>query len=136
MSSPLGSPTMNHFAIMVPDIDEGVRWYTDKFGFRLTDRWANEETDMEWAHLGLGDFCLELVKRPGLTAATPGQHGYHHAAFTVENCDETVAALRDRGVDIMMGPNDFDRHRIRWAFVRDYLGNVIEIISPLPATEG
>jgi glyoxylase I family protein len=132
MSSPLDNPTMNHFGLMVPDIAEGVRWYTDTLGFQLTDQWANEQIGMEWAHLGLGDFCLELVKRPGLSPATPGRQGYHHVAFTVDSCDETVEALRARGVEIMSEPQDFGRHAIRWAFVRDYLGNILEIISPLP----
>jgi catechol 2,3-dioxygenase-like lactoylglutathione lyase family enzyme len=137
MSAPLGTtPTMNHFAIMVPDMDEGVRWYTETLGFGLTDRWANDETAMEWAHLSLGDFCLELVKRPGLEPATAGRHGYHHVALTVDDCDAVVEALRGRGVEIMSPPQNFDRHEIRWAFVRDYLGNILEIISPLSGRRG
>jgi catechol 2,3-dioxygenase-like lactoylglutathione lyase family enzyme len=129
-TEPLGlSPRMNHVAIMAPDLDEGVRWYEEKFGFRLTDRWANEATGMEWAHLAQGDFVFELVKRPGLGEASPGNAGWHHIALTVEDVDGTVEALRSRDVEIFMEPQDFARHDMRWAFVKDYLGNVIELIQ-------
>ena len=129
-STPLGqSPRMNHVGIMVPDIDEGVRWYEEKLGFRLTDRWSNEATGMEWAHLAQGDFVFELVKRPGLGEPSAGNAGWHHVAVTVPSCDETVEALRACGVEIFMEPQDFDRHGIRWAFVKDYLGNVLEVIE-------
>jgi catechol 2,3-dioxygenase-like lactoylglutathione lyase family enzyme len=129
-TAPLGgSPRMNHVAIMVPDIDEGVRWYEERLGFRLIDRWANEASGMEWAHLAQGDFVFELVKRPGLGDPFAGRAGWHHVALTVASCDETVEEVRARGVEIFMEPQDFERHGIRWAFVKDYLGNVIELIE-------
>ena len=129
-TAPLGeNPRMNHVAIMVPDIDEGVRWYEDKLGFRLTDRWADDAAGMEWAHLAQGDFVFELVKRPGLGQPSPGNAGWHHVALTVGDCDDTVESLRSRDVEIVMEPQEFRRHGIRWAFVKDYLGNVIEIIE-------
>ncbi len=129
-ATPLGeNPRMNHLGIMVPDIDAGVGWYQDKLGFRLTDRWSNDATGMEWAHLAHGDLVVELVRRPGLGEPVPGNAGWHHIALTVQSCDETVESLRDRGVEIFMEPQDFERHGIRWAFVKDYLGNVLEIIE-------
>ena len=129
-ATPLGeNPRMNHMAVMVPDIDEALGWYQAKLGLRLTDRWANEATGMEWAHLAQGDFVFELVKRPGLGEPSSGNAGWHHVALTVESCDETVESLRARDVENFMEPQDFERHGIRWAFVKDYLGNVIEIIE-------
>ena len=132
-ATPLGeNPRMNHLGIMVPDIDTGVGWYQDKLGFRLTDRWSNDATGMEWAHLAHGDLVVELVRRPGLGKPVPGNAGWHHIALTVQSCDETIESLRDRGVEIFMEPQDFARHDMRWAFVKDYLGNVLEIIEERP----
>ena len=129
-ATPLGeNPRIDHVAIMVPDMDDGVGWYQDKFGFRLADRWADDTTGMEWAHLAQGDFVVELVKRPELGEPSPGNAGWHHVALVVQDCDETVESLRARDVEIFREPQDFERHGIRWAFVKDYLGNVIEIVE-------
>lgn len=125
----LAGARLDHVGIMVPELDEGVRWYTETLGFSVKDRWANEEAGMEWAHLALGDLVIELVKRPGLTDADGAAFGYHHLAITVDDCEATVAALAERGVTVMFAPSYFDRHDMTWAFVQDYLGNVIEILS-------
>jgi catechol 2,3-dioxygenase-like lactoylglutathione lyase family enzyme len=122
-------PRVDHVGMMVPDLDQGVEWYVGNLGFTLHDRWANPDAGMEWAHLGLGDFMLELVTRPGLDAPAKGTAGYHHLAITVEDCQETVTALEARGVTVMFPPSYFDRHHMDWSFIQDFLGNVIEIIS-------
>jgi methylmalonyl-CoA/ethylmalonyl-CoA epimerase len=123
------SARVDHVGVMVPDLDEGVNWYVANLGFLLHDRWSNPDAGMEWAHLKLGDFTLELVSRPGLEAHTPGAAGYHHLAITVSDCAATVAALEARGVTVMFQPAYFDRHDMDWSFVQDFLGNVIEIVS-------
>jgi catechol 2,3-dioxygenase-like lactoylglutathione lyase family enzyme len=120
---------LDHVGVMVPDMDEGIRWYTAFLGFELRDRWANDDIGMEWAHLGLGGSTLELVKRPGLETAPSGSAGYHHIALVVDDCGATVRDLESRGVGVMFPPSYFDRHDMDWAFVTDVFGNVIEILS-------
>jgi catechol 2,3-dioxygenase-like lactoylglutathione lyase family enzyme len=115
--------------MMVPNMDQGVDWYIDNLGFVLKDRWSNPDAGMEWAHLELGSFTLELVTRPGLDTPAPGTAGYHHLAITVSDCAVTVAALEERGVTVMFQPAYFDRLDMDWSFVQDFLGNVIEIVS-------
>ncbi|WP_442542661.1 VOC family protein [Arthrobacter sp. KN11-1C] len=128
--SPAGpSCRFDHVGMMVPDIDKGVDWYVDHLGFTIQDRWSNPDVQMEWAHLKLGDFTLELVTRPGLDVPDQGRSGYHHLAITVSDCATTVAALVARGVTVMTQPSYFDRHDMDWSFIQDFLGNVIEIIS-------
>ena len=141
MSQTLGSsattiPSMSldHVAIMVPNMEEGVNWYVAKFGAQIVDRWDNPEAGMEWTHLEIGSFKLELVKRVGLDERVPNAWGYHHVAFQVADCDATVAALESAGVTVVMPPSNFERHEIRWAFVADYLGNIFEIISSAKST--
>jgi catechol 2,3-dioxygenase-like lactoylglutathione lyase family enzyme len=122
-------PCVDHVGMMVPDLDQGVDWYVEHLGFTLHDRWANPGAGMEWAHLRLGDFRLELVARPGLVAPATGSAGYHHLAITVDNCTATVTALEARGVAVVFQPSYFDRHHMDWSFIQDLFGNVIEIIS-------
>jgi catechol 2,3-dioxygenase-like lactoylglutathione lyase family enzyme len=129
------APALDHIAIMVPDLQEGIDWYTAKFGAQVLDRWDNPDAGMEWAHLAIGNFTLELVKRNELAEKAQGTWGYHHVALTVDDCDEAVRSLQESGVTVVMPPSDFERHKIRWSFVSDYLGNIYEIISPMPNPE-
>ena len=121
--------TFDHVSLAVTDLDPGIAWYGEKLGARLVDRWANPEAGMEWAHLAIGDFMLELVRMPELPVSTERRAGYHHFAITVPDCDALVARLQAQGVTVMRPPSDFDRHSTRWSFVRDGYGNIIEIIS-------
>lgn len=129
VSAPATVISLDHVGVMVPDMDEGIRWYETFLGFELRDRWANEQLGMEWAHLVLAGSTLELVKRPGLEQAAPGAAGYHHIALVVEDCEATVRDLESRGVSVMFPPSYFDRHDMDWAFITDAFGNVLEILS-------
>jgi len=124
-----GRANLDHVGIMVPDMDVAVDWYTSKLGFAVRDRWANDSIGMEWAHLEVGNFVVELVKRDGLSAPAEGGFGLHHIAVEVDNCAATVATLEAAGVAVMFAPSYFDRHDMDWAFVTDHLGNVFEIVS-------
>ena len=121
----------NHVGVMVPDMDAAVAWYAQMFGSRVIDRWSNDENGMEWAHVSLGDLVVEFVRIPDLAGQTVPTYALHHIALTVPDCDAFVAELAARGADVMRPPADFERHAIRWAFLKDLLGNVIEIISPI-----
>jgi catechol 2,3-dioxygenase-like lactoylglutathione lyase family enzyme len=123
--------SLNHIAIMVPAIEEGVTWYRDKFGATVVDRWDNPDNGMEWAHMQIGDFVLELVQMPNFGKSPGRLYGMHHIGINVPDCDAAVAQLAANGVEVFREPSDFERHSIRWSFVRDYLGNTLEIISPL-----
>ena len=130
---PTSGLRLDHVAMMVPELESGLAWYEDKFGATLLDRWLNAENGMEWAHLKVGDFTLELVRFPELETVAGRRTGYHHLGVTVADCDAEVARLQAKGVEVLVPPADFDRHGIRWSFVRDSYGNVIEIISKNPA---
>lgn len=123
----------NHVGMMVPDMDAGISWYAEMLGASVLDRWSNPEADMEWAHLKLGNLVIELVRMPNLATPAGRTYALHHFAITVPDCDAAVAELAAKGVDVMRAPSDFERHAIRWAFIKDHVGNVIEIMSPLPA---
>jgi len=123
----------NHVGVMVPDMDAAIAWYARMFGTSVLDRWDNPEVGMEWAHVSLGDMVIEFVRMPDLAPQSARTYALHHFALTVPDCDTLVLELQAMGVEVTRPPSDFDRHAIRWAFVKDLLGNVIEIMSPLPA---
>lgn len=127
---------VDHVSLAVPDMQPIVSWYQDMFGAEVIDNWDNPETGMEWTHLAVGDSMVEFVKIPELANAEGRIYGYHHVAFKVEDCDVLTQSMADKGATVMVPPNDFARHGIRWSFVRDCLGNVIELISPSPDASG
>jgi catechol 2,3-dioxygenase-like lactoylglutathione lyase family enzyme len=124
--------SLDHVSIMVPVLDDSLDWYQEKLGARLLDRWDDPEKGMEWAKLAVGDFVLELVKMPGFDARPPRTYGHHHFSITVDDCSAFTQRLADLGAEIFREPTDFERHQFRWSFVKDNLGNVIEVISPFP----
>lgn len=127
-----GDIRFSHVGMMVPDMGAAIAWYGKMFSTHVLDRWSNAEADMEWAHLAIGDMVIELVRMPGLALPTTRTYALHHFALTVPDCDTFVTELQAKGVEVTRPPSDFDRHAIRWAFVKDLLGNVIEIMSPIP----
>src|SRR6185436_2430217 len=114
-ADPVNQVTFDHVSLAVPDLDPGIAWYGEKFGARLVDRWADAEKGMEWAHLDLGSFMIELVRMPNLPAQSiERRFGYHHLAITVPDCDALVAKLQAQGVTVMFPPSDFASHQTRW----------------------
>ena len=64
-----------------------------------------------------GNVLMDVpVKRPGFT----------HAAFVVDDLDELVGWLNDRGITITEGPSVFGHGRRKVCFIRDPDRNVLE----------
>lgn len=129
MSLPISVARMDHFGLMVTDIDAAVAWYVNTFGFEVADQWANEEAAMSWAHLELDGIRLELVQRAALAPQDPGAAGYHHIALVVADCTDAVNALVAAGATVVFAPSYFDRHDMDWSFVQDPFGNILELVS-------
>jgi catechol 2,3-dioxygenase-like lactoylglutathione lyase family enzyme len=121
----------DHVSVFVPELDPAIDWYRTHLGLALVDRWADDDSGMEWAHMSSGDVRVELIVRPGAAAVTTEGPplGYHHLAVVVDDCTDAVRRLDEAGVRVVMGPTHFARHDTDWAFVTDHAGNVIELIS-------
>jgi predicted enzyme related to lactoylglutathione lyase len=72
----------------VSDIDRAVGFYRDSLGLEVA------EHDGEWAEVTAGDQKIGLNARE-----TPAGEGGAVIAFSVDNLDDTVAQLRDKGVE-------------------------------------
>ena len=60
--------------------------------------------------------------------------GYTHAAFIVDDIDQLVSWLTNRGIEITEGPSIFGHGRRKVCFIRDPDGNVIEFDEILNGT--
>lgn len=78
---------------------------------------------------------IRILAGPGASAqpvypdvdASLVANGFNHVCLSVENVDATLAALRERGVDIVNPPFEIDDISARLAFFRDTWGNMFEL---------
>jgi catechol 2,3-dioxygenase-like lactoylglutathione lyase family enzyme len=134
MSAPGARPGST--AIRTPDLDESVRWYQEKLGFRLlaTRNFVQERT----ATLERSGFLLEIHEvdhpmppgassDPQTTAATRAPLVY----LLVPDVDSEVRRLRQEGVEILEEPGDDLEGEYRTAQIRDNGRHRIELREPL-----
>jgi len=97
---------INHIAIIVSDLDGSLAFWRDTLGLSLTHVEEVESQEAIVAFLPTGDSEVELVKP---TTETSGAAkflarrgpGLHHIALEVDDLDEMLARLKDRGVRLI-----------------------------------
>lgn len=95
---------VDHIAVAVEDLDEAVRWYREKLGFRLLERRVTrgECTSMVSAVLSAGRAIVVLVQ--GTSRASQVSRfieefgpGVQHMALAVTDLDEALRRLSSSG---------------------------------------
>lgn len=95
---------LDHIAIAVPDTEEALKTWRDKFGFAvLFSEKVNSETTL-LTHLDLGNTHLQLVQP--LTPDSPlhawleknGGPGLHHFCLLVDDVDEAFDGVKEMGI--------------------------------------
>lgn len=95
---------MEHVAIVVEDMNSGMRMLEDVLGLKLD--YAEETPTAKLALYPVGDSNLELVEaksgstRSGAWLAKNGQSLYH-LCFEVEDIEASLAELRAKGVGLI-----------------------------------
>jgi 2,3-dihydroxybiphenyl 1,2-dioxygenase len=101
-----GEQGLGHIVFMLPDLDDGLRFYIDVLGFRLSDH----------IEIGISLRFLHCNPRHHTVAlsAVPGMVGVHHLMLEVNDVDDVGRALdlvNARGIPVAMGlgrhTNDF-----------------------------
>ncbi|MCR8560329.1 VOC family protein [Mucilaginibacter sp. BJC16-A38] len=126
-----GKMKFEHAALRTTDYETTIQWYIDKLGFRLVDKWVSGDLLMAYvAPANDDDFWLEIIQGPIPAAyqdySLPIVSGFHHFSMTVESVDETIEALRQRGINITREPFNLPVIGKRIAFIADLHGNSIE----------
>lgn len=133
---------IQHTRLLVHNFAECFRFYRDALGLTVT--WGDEEDSYASFTDGEGDGpTLALFRRQAM-AEVVGSAKLPSDAFCqdrfmliiqVEDVDATVDKLRERGVQLTVGPQDFPDWGIRAAYLRDPDGNLIELSGGLDATQ-
>jgi glyoxylase I family protein len=113
MGSNMRFKRIDHVEIVPHDIDNTIRFYSKILGFTIRERVKVEvlqamqgHTVEEVAYLTLGNTTVELIKvlDPTDTRHDPWSIGYRMIALEVDDMDETVGYLQEKGVAITFGP--------------------------------
>jgi methylmalonyl-CoA/ethylmalonyl-CoA epimerase len=94
---------LDHFAIAVPDTEEALRLWRDRFGFPVVHQEKVNDGTVLLTHLGLGNTQLQLVQplasnhplHDWLRAHGPG---LHHLCFAVDDVDVAAKSVASAGL--------------------------------------
>lgn len=132
----LNSMRIDHVMISVPNYQETLKWYQEKFDATIEKEWIVDELpDLQLAYLNVHGFRIEVV---GTTQARSGMPdfknfgealrttGIGHFCFRVDSVDDAISELNKRGVPTFVEAADYPNIGVRVGFVKDNNGNVIE----------
>jgi methylmalonyl-CoA/ethylmalonyl-CoA epimerase len=88
---------IDHIGIVVRDLDEAVRVYSEAFGLEVVGVERVEEHQVRIAFLPVGETLIELVEPigPGMTQDYLTQHGegLHHVCYRVGDIESAMAEI-------------------------------------------
>ena len=123
--------TFTHTRLIAANSREYFRFYRETMGFEVL--WGDE--DSSYADFEAGETDLGLFKRDAMAEAVgannlPMDQEVQDDVcliFAVENVDHTVQELKQKGVQFVTEPKDYQSWGIRAAHFRDPDGTLIEI---------
>lgn len=90
---------VEHTAIIVNDIDESLDFYCNLFGFVLRLRGKTPARELAFMyHKNQPDFEIELIRELNPVTEYSERGIVNHVAFTVDDVDEAMNLLKDKGI--------------------------------------
>lgn len=127
--------TFHHGGVSVPSLDDAIDWYERVLGFTLEKRFYIEAARSHTAMVRKGPLRFEIFEVEG-AAPLPEErrhvprdvqtHGNKHVAFRVENLDEFLTEMKQKGADIAFVVRESFG---KGCFLRDCAGNLIEFVE-------
>ena len=111
---------VHHVAIIASDYEKTRKFYVEQLELPIIRENYREERDDYKLDLQVGDIELEIfgVKNPPKRVTNPEACGLRHLAFKVENIEDAVKWLNDKGIETE--PIRFDEYtQKRMTFFRD-----------------
>lgn len=130
---------IDHVGIAVPDLDEAIAFYREKYGMEVLHEEVNEEQGVREAMVGVGstDSCIQLLAplSPESTIAKfldRSGPGLQQLAYRVTDIDAVCATLRERGLRLLYddpkrGTSD---SRVNFIHPKDAGGVLVELVEP------
>lgn len=129
----------DHVGLNVRDLEPMADWYCRHFDLERQFSFHLEAINLDIVMLvGKSGIRFELLHRTAdshrdVTFASPleaaNHEGYGHCAFTVLDLDACWTGLISAGVTPVMPPGDSPEPGVRFAWVHDPEGNLVELIE-------
>jgi len=130
---------IDHVGIAVPDLDEAIAFYSEKYGMTVAHEETNEEQGVREAMVRVGDTdsCIQLLA-PLTPESTIGKFlaksgpGLQQLAYRVSDIEAVSATLRERGMRLLYdepkrGTSD---SRVNFIHPKDAGGVLVELVEP------
>ena len=94
---------LDHIGIAVKDLDEAMKLYKDAFGIEPSLIYESSYTEAKIAFFPIGEVRIELIQ-PCKRDSVMGRflekkgEGIHHICFEVDEVDEELKAMAEKGV--------------------------------------
>lgn len=124
--------TADHFAFEVADLDRSIRFYRDRLGLKLISREVDEAHGEAFAFLEMEGGNIELLtlldRSIEAQPASMRPSNCPHLAVRTDDLDPVIALLDRQGIPVLRGPLEIPG-RVRWLYVADPDGNIIEFVQ-------
>jgi len=128
---------IDHIAIAVPDLGEGIDYYRETFGATVEHREVVESDGVEEALLRVAESYVQLLTptRPDSTVAKwldkRGGPGIHHVGYRVADCAEALDSVKRQGFRVLDEQPRPGSRGTTVAFIhpKDALGTLIELVQ-------
>lgn len=113
-----------HACYTVADLDRAVDFYRDMLGLTVAFEFLNDRDERfgVYLHVGQRTFIELFAGDPG---DPPERQSYSHLCLETDNIEQTVAFLRERGLEV--GDISLGSDRSLQAWLADPDGNRIEL---------
>ncbi|WP_422485667.1 methylmalonyl-CoA epimerase [Gudongella sp. DL1XJH-153] len=125
---------IDHIGIAVKNLDETLKFYEDVMGIKCTSKEEVEEQKVRVAFLPVGDSEVELLESttedgPVAKFIEKRGEGVQHIAFKVDNIEEAIKDLQEKGVRLIDEKPRYGAGGARIAFLhpKSTSGVLIEI---------
>lgn len=143
-SAPLDIPehlfvAIDHVGLAVPDLDEAIAFYTEKFGMRVAHEETNEEQGVREAMVAVGDTGSHIqLLAPLSPDTTIGKFlaksgpGLQQLAYRVTDIDAVCDVLRERGLRLLydVPKRGTSNSRVNFIHPKDAGGVLVELVEP------
>lgn len=127
---------LDHIGVAVRNIEESIHFYENVLGATMIDRYRSEATgvESEIAIMDVNGFRTELLMPTNNTTSPIARFikqkgkGVHHVAYQVDDLDEAIKELEEKGIRILEGSLRTNKHGRRLIYVNpaDTEGTIVE----------
>ncbi|MET0514553.1 MAG: VOC family protein [Nitrospiraceae bacterium] len=120
-----------HTRMRVSDMDQTIQFYTDVLGLEVMDRKVSPRgSHLAFLKVPNSEELIELCSFPA-SGPVKVQEDLVHLAFEIDDLDDTIVALKEKGITITDGPTRSSSGS-RFIFIDAPDGYEIELIERPP----